>query len=89
MPVPPPALLSVPGQPASEGAVGTFTWDGFASDAPWLPGNGPVLVAPDIEAHVRLRPGSRSTTGSASYAPLDGTTVDDSAASVQTTGVDG
>jgi len=86
VPEPPLAVLTVPNRPPIEGTVGSYTWDGFASDSPWIPGDGPVLVAPDVLAHVRLPAGVEVSEWVARYAPLDGTTVDDAAAVVQQDG---
>ena len=86
VPEPPFAILTVPDRPPVEGSVGTFTWDGFASDAPWLPGAGPVLVRPDILAHVRLPAGMEVDEWRAVYAPLDGTSVTIEAAVLQSNG---
>ena len=85
-PVPPLAVLTVPNRPPVEGAVGSYSWDGFASDSPWIPGDGPVLVAPDIVAHVRLPAGVEVSEWSARYAPLDGATVDDTTVTLQQIG---
>ena len=82
-PVPPAAHLTVPGQLAIDGDVGGFSWDGFASDAPWLPGAAPVRVAPDILASVRFGPGVRTEAWQAWYAPISGSGVDDAAAVLQ------
>jgi hypothetical protein len=86
VPEPPPAILTVPRQPAVEGSVGTFTWDGFASDAPWLPGAGPVRVQQDVLAHVRLPSGLEVDEWIARYAPLEGTNVLIDGATIQQDG---
>jgi hypothetical protein len=86
LPEPPFALLTVPRQPPVEGSVGTYTWDGFASDAPWLPGAGPVRARQDVLAHVRIASALEVTEWVAWYAPLDGQTVAVEAAREQTRG---
>src|SRR4051794_4421004 len=69
-PIPPVATLTVPGEPPIEGQVGTYSWDGFASDAPWLRGGDPVHVPADILAGVRFPPGTDISTWTVAYAPL-------------------
>jgi len=52
---PPAAMLAVDGGPAVPGVEGSYTWDGFGSDAPWIvppvaaavTGPGPYLVTLD------------------------------------------
>ena len=53
-PIPPRALLTVAGGPPTDAQVGTYSWDGFAADAPWLPGGDVVIVPADILASVRF-----------------------------------
>ena len=86
-PVPPAAMLTVPGRPPVEGQVGTYSWDGFASDAPWLPGGDPVLVPADILASVRFPAGTDISTWTVEYAPLADGPVDPGTASVQSRSV--
>jgi hypothetical protein len=69
-PIPPVATLTVPGGQPIEGQVGTYAWDGFASDAPWLRGGDPVHVPADILASVRFPPGTDISTWIVEYAPL-------------------
>jgi hypothetical protein len=52
-PQPPNAVLRVNGGAASIGELGTYTWRGAGSDAPWLPGT-PTRVAPGGAASVTL-----------------------------------
>ena len=86
-PVPPRATLTVPGRPPIDGDVGTYSWDGFASDAPWLPGTEPVLVAADIVASVRFPPGTDISTWRVSYAPLVDGPIDPATAVAQSSSV--
>jgi hypothetical protein len=86
VPEPPHAVLLPPEGPPVEGDVGTFTWDGFASDAPWLPGAGPVRVRPDVLVHVRLGAALEVSEWAARYTPLDGQVVDAFAAQEQSRG---
>jgi hypothetical protein len=44
-PQPPNALLSVNGAAPSVGELGTYTWHGAGSDAPWLPGTPTKVLA--------------------------------------------
>jgi hypothetical protein len=69
-PVPPRAILIAPGNEATEGQVGTYSWDGFASDSPWLPGAGPIHSAPDIVASIRFPASADVGTWDVQYAPL-------------------
>jgi len=83
-PIPPVATLTVPGGPPIEGDVGTYSWDGFASDAPWLPGGDPVHVPADILASIRFPPGTEISTWTVAYAPLPASgPADPAAARVQ------
>jgi hypothetical protein len=52
---PPKALLSVAGGAATAGALGTYTWLGTGSDAPWLQGT-PVKLPAGGAATVALEP---------------------------------
>ena len=52
---PPNALLSVGGGAATRGQLGTFTWLGTGSDAPWLPGS-PINVAAGGAATISFDP---------------------------------
>jgi hypothetical protein len=52
-PQPPNAVLRVNDGAPSIGELGTYTWQGAGSDAPWLPGT-PTRVAPGGAASVTL-----------------------------------
>jgi hypothetical protein len=52
---PPDALLSVAGGAPTAGALGTYTWLGTGSDAPWLPG-APVSLPPGGAATISFQP---------------------------------
>jgi hypothetical protein len=69
-PIPPRAMLLSPGNPPIEGAVGTYSWDGFASDSPWLAGAGPIRIAPDILASIRFPADAHVGTWEVRYAPV-------------------
>jgi hypothetical protein len=58
---PPDALLSVDGGAVSRGEIGTYTWLGTGTDAPWLPGT-PLKAASGGAASVTLAPPAPSTT---------------------------
>jgi hypothetical protein len=54
-PQPPDALISIGGAGPIAGALGTYTWLGTGSDAPWLRGT-PVKLPPGGAATVSLQP---------------------------------
>jgi hypothetical protein len=67
MALPPEAELSVEGGDAVAGQLGSFTWAGAGSDAPWLPGS-PITVAAGEPLSVTVRPVIPVTTWRARYA---------------------
>lgn len=76
-PQPPDALLSVGGGAPSIGELGTYTWLGAGSDAPWLPGT-PVKLQAGVTATVSLEPPVAIATWSVREAKpgdRDGTTA--------------
>jgi hypothetical protein len=80
-------MLTVPGRAPVEGEVGTYSWDGFASDAPWLPGSEPVIVLSDIMASVRFPPGTEISVWKAEYAPLTEHPIDPATAVEQSSSI--
>ena len=68
---PPSALLSVAGGPPIAGALGTYTWFGTGSDAPWLRGT-PVKLPPGGAATVSLQPPAAVAAWSVRKAPPGG-----------------
>jgi hypothetical protein len=64
---PPNALLSVAGGAPVAGALGTYTWLGTGSDAPWLPGT-PVKAGPGAAATVVLDPPIATTSWTVRWA---------------------
>ena len=65
---PPSALLSVEGRAPIAGALGTYTWFGTGSDAPWLRGT-PVKLPPGGAATVSLEPPADIAAWSVRKAP--------------------
>jgi hypothetical protein len=68
---PPNALLTVDGRAPIAGALGTYTWFGTGSDAPWLRGT-PVKLPPGGAATVSLEPPAALAAWSVSEAQPGG-----------------
>ena len=61
---PPPATLEgLPGGGAVPGELGSYTWDGFASDGPWIVGPARHATATGVPVRVSFAAGSRRPRG--------------------------
>jgi hypothetical protein len=81
--VPPVAVLTAqpPTGAPNEGSLGTYTWGGDGSDAPWIVPPAAVEVDVGTRLDVSLDPSLTPVSWTARWAPVTGDTVGDVASS--------
>ena len=67
---PPDATLAAEGGDPVTGQLGSYTWFGSGSDAPWLPGS-PIAVGAGESLHVAFLPPGDAGSWTARYAAAD------------------
>jgi hypothetical protein len=72
VPGPPTALLVGPVRGEVAGDLGSFSWDGFASDSPWIVEPAGNALAPGTRPRVRLRGDPVHGAWTARWAPIEG-----------------
>jgi hypothetical protein len=70
--VPPAAELQVPGRPPAAGDLGTYSWDGLVSDAPWIVGRMPTTLGSGGSLEVMFSPALAHASWRARWAPVSG-----------------
>lgn len=69
---PPRALLTGVRGGDVAGDLGSFTWDGLVSDAPWIVGSARGAAAPGARLSIAFRPGRQVVAWRARWAPIAG-----------------
>jgi hypothetical protein len=83
---PPDATLTGIASGAGVGALGSFTWDGAGTDAPWIVPADASRAAPGSALVVAFRPAGAPTSWTARWAPVTAAGAGDVASGVEGTG---
>ena len=82
LPEPPGATLSGIVSGPGDGTLGSFTWDGAGSDAPWIVPSDAIRVAPRAALGVAFAPAASPVDWTARWAPVTGSSAGDVASGV-------